>query len=161
MLLGWHNCTSKSITFGSNLLYHSILIYTLKHTKLYTWCYHTWQEHNISFHSVLCSCAEKLVQLFWSHLTGTKCIIPFWLLLLGTHTCTSDLFTIGMNLMYFVPFWPTILGRHTCTSDLNTLGRNLLNHSFLSYDLRQTYLYKWLRHTWKELNVSFHSDLYN
>jgi len=50
------------------------------------------------------------------------------------------------------------LGRHICTSNLFTLGSNLMYHSILENDLTQTYLYKWIDHTWQELNVSFQFD---
>jgi len=49
-----------------------------------------------------------------------------------------------------------LLGRHTCTIDLITLGTNLMCHSSLTNLLRQSYLYKWFDHTWQEHNVSFH-----
>jgi hypothetical protein len=47
-----------------------------------------------------------------------------------------------------------ILGRHTCKSDLITFGKYLIYHSILNYALRQTYLYLYFDRTWQELNLS-------
>jgi hypothetical protein len=53
------------------------------------------------------------------------------------------------------------IGYHTCTSDLFALGINKIYHSIPIYALKLTYLYKLSDQTWKELNVSYHSDLYS
>ena len=120
------------------------------------------------FHSEQCSYADILLQVIWSHLARTTYIIPFWSMLVGRHTCTSDLSTLARNLMHrpiltydfrrtylykwfdhtllkhkcIIPFLPTLLCRHTCTSDLIPPGRNLIYYSFLTYALRLTYLQK-------------------
>jgi hypothetical protein len=54
--------------------------------------------------------------------------------------------------------WQSILGRHTFTSDLITLGSNSIYHFILNYALRLTYLYKRFYYTRLERKVSFHSD---
>jgi hypothetical protein len=119
MLLGRHTCTDDSITLGRNIvtyalvqtdLYkwydhtwlelHSILTYALRQIYLYKWFGHTWQVHSLSFHSDLFA--------------------------LGRHTCTRSHL---VETYFILPFWPMLIGRHTCTSDLNKLGRNLMNHS--------------------------------
>jgi hypothetical protein len=97
---------------------------------------------------------DIFVQLIWSHLTRTKCIIPFWLLLLGVHTCTRDLTILDKILMYhsilsyarrqtylynwsitlcrkFMNFWPMLLASNICISDFNTLYSNLMYQSIL------------------------------
>jgi hypothetical protein len=44
---------------------------------------------------------------------------------------------------------------YTCTSDLTTVGRNLIYSSILTYAFRQTYLYKRYEYTWQKLNGLF------
>jgi hypothetical protein len=123
------------------------------------------------------------VQEIWPQLTGSKCIILFWPMLLGRHTCTGDSITLGRNVRYhctrshlaltkfILSIWPMILGinlagtlwiillgRYSCTIDLITPGRNLMCHCILTNALRHSYLYKWFDYTWQETNVSLHSS---
>jgi hypothetical protein len=137
---------------------------------MYKWLDYTWLEPNVSFNANLC---HVPVQLIWPQMAGSKCIIPFWPMLLGRHTCTRS----HLAGTYFIlPFKPMLLGRHNCTSDMNKLGRKLMNHSLRqtylykwfyltwqelmhTYAVWLTYLYKWFDHTLQELNLSFHSFL--
>jgi len=134
---------------------HSLLTYVLRKVYLFKWFQHTWQE--------------QCIILFWPMLLGRhtctrdsitlgrNLIISFWPMLLGRYTCTSELITLGRN-FWIIIFWPMILGRHTGTSDFITLGRNKMYHSILTYAHRQTHVYNWIDITWYELNVSLLSD---
>jgi hypothetical protein len=108
-------------------------------------------------------------------------ILPILPTILGGQTCTSDLITLGWNIIYvsiltyalrqpyfykwFDQTWQEqnvsipSLRQNYCTSDSITLGRNLINHCILANAVRQTYLYKWFVHTWQQLHVSFHFGL--
>jgi len=126
--LGRYTCKSDLIKLGIDLMYHSILSYVPRQTYLYNWFDHTLQE--------------------------TKCIIPFWLLLLGNN-CTSDLTTFNKNIWYhsiretYLYKWSITLGRNLmnhfivanavskkiCISDFNTLYRNFMYHCILTKKL--------------------------
>ena len=156
--------------FAENKIYDSILTNALRQTYLYQWFDHNLQKLKVSFHSNQPSQADMLVQVIWTHLAGTYWIILFWPMILGTHTCTSNLITNGRNLMYHSilnnAFRPSYLykwidftwqetnvsfhsyiGWHTCTIDSITLGRNLMYHSILTKAPRQIYMHKYY-HTW-------------
>jgi hypothetical protein len=104
------------------------------------------------YHSTLTYALRKTYLYKWLDLT----FFPSCPMLLGWHTCTIDLISLGRNYLHH-SFLNNSL-RHTCTNNLTALDRNLMYHSILTLALRQTYLFEWFDHTLQELNVSFQAD---
>ena len=168
MLLGRLSSTSALTSLGRNLIHHSILTYALRLTYLLKWFVHTWHELNLSFpfasalkhksDSITIGRDLKKQSILTNSIRQTylcKWFAHTWQEHNASFNSWEDILDgtwLELNVLLIL-LWPTLSNRHTCTG-----GRNLINHSILANDLRQSYLYNWLDHTWQEPNVSLQSD---
>ena len=125
---------------------------------------HTWQEINLSYLFGQRSYTDFPVQ--GSHHTWQELNKSFHSLFsLGWKFMYNSFLANNLKQTYLYILGMNLLNHSILTYDLRqssnlvTHGRNLMYHSILAYAIRRTNLYMSFDLTWQELNLSFHSDL--